>query len=357
MTRREPAEHTQHLARLVRDQALACEELGSPLYAVLLDRLADDMLAGGPGAAVLAGHERDPGSAAVPLRLMGGVHRLVLEGAAPDLARFFPSVGGQGDPQDAWPALRQVLDDHRDALRAGMDQPPQTNEVGRASALIGGLLHVVAWTPGPLRLFELGASAGLNLRADQFRIALDGGQSVGPASSPVVLDDPWRGPMPPLSGALDVVERAGCDVSPLDPTTEEGRLRLTSYVWPDQLARLARLRGALDLAAQVPAAVHRMPALEFVRRVQLVPGTTTVLWHSVVWQYLSPDERTDVERAMDDLAAGAGERGRLAHLRLEPQRRMPGAEREFLVRLRTWPGGLDRILGVAHPHGIPTTWE
>ena len=50
-------------------------------------------------------------------------------------------------------------------------------------------------------------------------------------------------------------------------------------------------------------------------------------------------------------------RGRLAHLRLEPQRREPGAEPEFLVRLQTWPGGQDRILGVAHPHGIPTTWE
>jgi hypothetical protein len=357
LTRIDTAEHTLRQARLIRDQALACQELGSPLYAHLLDRLADDVLAGGPGAAVLAGHERDPGGAAVPLRLMGGVHRLVLEGAAPDLARFYPSVGGQGDPEDAWPALRRVLAEHRDALRAGMDQPPQTNEVGRAGALIGGLLHVVAWTPGPLVLFELGASAGLNLRADHFRITLDGGKGIGPVSSPVVLDDPWRGPMPPLSGALHVVERAGCDVSPLDPTTEEGRLRLTSYAWPDQLARLARLRGALDLAMQVPVAVHRMPVVEFVRRVQLVPGTTTVLWHSVVWQYLSPDERTAVERAVDDLAARAGERGRLAHLQLEPQRRMPGAEREFLVRLRTWPGGQDRILGVAHPHGIPTVWE
>jgi hypothetical protein len=357
LTLREPSEHTLRLARLIRDQALACQQLGSPLYAHLLDRLADDVLAGGPGAAALAGHESARGPDALPLRLMGGVHRLVLEGAAPDLARFYPSIGGEVDHEDAWPALRYVLEAHLDALRAGLDQPPQTNEVGRAGALIGGLLHVVAWSPGPLRLFELGASAGLNLRADHFRVALDGGQGVGPVSSPVVLDDPWRGPMPPLSGALDVVERAGCDVSPLDPTTEEGRLRLTSYVWPDQLARLARLRGAMDLAAQVPVVVYRMPAVEFVRRVQLVPGTTTVLWHSVVWQYLSPDERTDVERAMDDLAAGAGERGRLAHLRLEPQRRMPGAEREFLVRLRTWPGGLDRILGVAHPHGIPTTWE
>ena len=76
---------------------------------------------------------------------MGGVHRLVILGRAPGLAWFYPSVGGEGDPEDAWPAFRAVLDEHRDELRAGLDQPPQTNEVGRAAALIGGLLHVAAW--------------------------------------------------------------------------------------------------------------------------------------------------------------------------------------------------------------------
>ena len=58
MTRPEPAEHTLRLARLIREQAAACQELGSPLTAYLLDRLADDVLADGPGAAVLAGHAR-----------------------------------------------------------------------------------------------------------------------------------------------------------------------------------------------------------------------------------------------------------------------------------------------------------
>ena len=344
------------LALLIRDQADGCGQLGSPLYASLLTHLADDVEAGGPGAEVLAGHERDPGPSAVALRLMGGVHRLVLEQRAPRLARFFPSVGGRPDGDGAWLALQAVLDEHRDELRAGLDQPPQTNEVGRAGALVGGLLHINAWSPGPLRLFEIGASAGLNLRVDHFRVRLADGRGVGPIGSPVHLDDPWRGPHPPLAD-IDVVERAGCDVSPLDPTTTEGRLRLTSYVWPDQLDRLARLRGALDIATQVPAVVHELPAAEFVRRVQLVPGTTTVVWHSVVWQYLPLDERTAVWEGLTALGAGASSTTRLAHLRLEPQRRTAGADHEFLVRLRTWPGGDDRVLGVAHPHGIPTSWE
>ena len=133
----------------VRKQALACEELGSPLYAVLLDRLADDLEIGGPGAQLVAGHEGDPGPSALALRLMGGVHRLVLQRRAPSLAMFYPSVGGCGAPDEAWPAFRGVQADHVVELRRRLDQAPQTNEVGRASALMGGLQHLASARPGP----------------------------------------------------------------------------------------------------------------------------------------------------------------------------------------------------------------
>jgi hypothetical protein len=347
---------TDRLVRHIRRQAEACAQLGSPFYGELLTRLADDVGAGGPGAAVLAGHENDPGDDLLSLRLMGGVHRLVLADEAEQLAPFFPSVGGSADADAAWPVLRAVLAEHSATLRAGLEQSPQTNDVGRAAALVGGLLHIAAWSPGPLRLFELGASAGLNLRADHMRIELPDGSGIGPAGSPVVLRDPWRGPLPPVHAELEVVERAGCDVSPLDPTSATARLLLTSYVWPDQLERLERLRGALALAEQVPAQVHQLPAIDFVDGLELAPGTTTVIWHSVVWQYLPPAEQVVVAERIDALGASASDDSRLAHLRLEPERGS-GRVPEFLVRLRTWPDKSDRVLGVAHPHGIPTIWE
>ena len=345
------------LVRRVRWQAEGCRELGSPLYATLLEHLADDVLAGGPGADVLAGHETDPGPSALALRLMGAVHRLVLERRAPALALFYPSVGGSGAPDRAWAAFRDVLVEHRAELRRGLDQPPQTNEVGRSASLIGGLVHVVRRWPGPLRLFEIGASAGLNLRADRFRVELADGSGVGPPDSPVVLADPWLGNRPPDVQALQVVERRGCDTEPIDPTTEDGRLRLTSYVWPDQQARLERLRGALTIASQVPATVVRQPARDFVADLQLAPGTTTVLWHSIMWQYLDGQERSEVEARLEELGDTADADARLVHLAMEPRRRTPTSEREVLVVLRMWPGGEERVLGSASAHGIPTTWE
>lgn len=347
---------TPTMVRRVRWQATACRELGSPLYASLLQRVADDVLDGGPCADVLAGHEEDPGPSALALRLIGAVHRLVLGGQAPELSMFYPSVGGTADGDESWPAFRSVVAEHRDELRALLDRPPQTNEVGRAASLIGGLLHAVDRWPGPVRLFEIGASAGLNLRADRFRVQLADGSGVGPVDSSVVLADPWLGHRPP-DVPLRVVERRGCDAAPVDPTTEEGRLRLTSYVWPDQGARLERLRGALEIASQVPAPVVRQSARDFVADVQLAPGTTTVVWHSIMWQYLDNPERSDIEARFEELGDTADANARLAHLALEPRRRTPSSDHEMLVVLRMWPDGEERILGRALPHGIPTTWE
>jgi hypothetical protein len=344
------------LVRRVRAQAVACRELGSPLYASLLDKVADDVRADGPSTEVLAGSEHVRRSA-LALRLMGAVHRLVLERRAPGLAMFYPSVGGTADLLGAWPAFRDVVVEHRDELRRLLDRPPQTNEVGRAACLIGGLLHVVDRWPGPLRLFEIGASAGLNLRADRFRVELVDGGGVGPYDSPVVLADPWLGRRPPLAGPLHIVERRGCDTDPVDPTTSEGRLLLTSFVWPDQPDRLERLRGAFQIASQVPATVLRRSARDFVADLRLAPGTTTVLWHSIMWQYLDDLERSDIVARLDSLGETADPDARLAHLSLEPRRRTPASNHEVLVVLRMWPGGEERVLGAALAHGIPTTWD
>ncbi len=346
------------MVALVREQAEGCAALGSPFYAVLLQHVADDVESGGPAYDVLRGHEDDPGPSALALRLMGGLHRLVLERRAAALALTYPSVGGTGDPEAAWAALRSVLAEFAGELRAGLGQPPQTNEVGRAAALVGGLLQVAAADARPLRLVEIGTSAGLNLRADRFRIELADGRAVGPAQSPVVLTDAWHGHrLPPLDQPLVVVERIGCDLAPVDPTTTEGRLLLTSYVWPDQLARLERLRGALELAREVQATVVAAGAADFLDGIELREGTTTVVWHSVMWQYLGPAERARVTARLDELGTHASDRAGFAHLALEPRRRAEEAGHEFLVVLRTWPGGVEQVLGRAEPHGLPTTWE
>jgi hypothetical protein len=346
-----PAEHA---ARVLRQQGRACAELGSPLYASLLPRIADDLLRDGPAAAVLDGYLAAPASSVVPLRLLGAAHALALTGQAPELAAFYPSAGGTADPGPdgaaAWAALRRTLADYPDAIRSWLTRPPQTNEVGRGAALLGGLRHIAARWPAPVRLVEVGASAGLNLRADRFRVPGDAGH-YGPEGSPVVLVGGWQGTAPPRA-AIDLAARTGGDLDPVDPATPAGELTLTAYVWPDQAARLARLRGALALARAVPADLRRESATQTLARTTLAEGTWTVLWHSIFRQYLDPEQRAELAAGVAALASAATPHARFAYLYLE-QSRAGGCP----VTLTTWPGGQTRVLGAAPPHGLPVTWR
>jgi len=346
-----PAERT---AQLLRQQGEACRDIGSPLYGDLLGHSADDLLAGGPVADVLADHLDARPAGVLALRMLGGAHALALSGQAPGLAEWYPSAGGSLDPEpgspNAWNALQCTLAEQRDEVRRWLDWPPQTNEVGRAAALIGGLLSMTAQEHMPLRLVEVGASAGLNLRADQFYVPGDSG-SYGDPQSPVVLSHGWQGGVPP-AGHLEVVERTGGDLAPIDPATEHGQLTLTAYVWPDQADRIARLRGALAVAQRVPADLRSESATTTVERTRLATGTWTVLWHSIFRQYLNPDQRVELADGVGRLAAGATSQARFAYLYLE-QSRAGGCP----VTLTTWPGGHREVLGTASPHGIPVSWR
>jgi hypothetical protein len=181
---------------------------------------------------------------------------------------------------------------------------------------------------------------------------------LGPAGSPVRLVRPWAdGPRPPAA-TVQVTERAGCDPDPLDATTADGRLALTSYVWADQRDRLERLRGALEVAARVPATVVQRGAAAWLAEVLAEParGVVTVVWHSVVRQYLGPDERADVERLVAEAGGRSTPAAPLVHAWLEPER-APGQDPVFRVQARAWPGaGELRHLADAHGHGPPVRW-
>lgn len=344
------------LGTALRQQGEACVSLGSPMYADLLPRLADDLEAGGPTAAVLAPWAGASGPDGIGLRLLGSLHRLVLQRRAGGLGVLYPSVGGTWSPDVGWDAVRDLLAEQPEAVAEWLDRPPQTNEVGRASVLMAGLLALGREHGLPVRLCEIGSSGGLNLLADLFRYVGSDGSSLGPEDSPVVLDPAWTGAVP-RGDVPPVVERLGTDLMPVDVRSTEGRLTLTAYVWPDQVGRHERLRGALDLAARTPYDVRRVGAADAVASLRLVEGTTTVLWHSVMWQYLPREEQDAVTAGIEALGERATARAPFAHVLLEPTRRAPGLPHEFLGVLRSWPGGERRVLGTSRGHGLPTRCE
>src|ERR1700733_10621474 len=176
------------LLQTIEVQGQVCAAMGSAMYGDLLPLIGSDVEADGIFAQIFAGHVNDSGRMALPLRLLGGLHRLALDGRAPALRRWYPSVGGEWNAGAAWPEIVQAATGHAQYLRAALGQPPQTNEVGRSAALVGGLLALTDRFGLPVRLFEIGCSAGLNLRADHYRYRHPGGDW-GPADAPVTIDD------------------------------------------------------------------------------------------------------------------------------------------------------------------------
>jgi hypothetical protein len=328
----------------LRRQVEACTILGSPLYADLLGRAAANAEAGGAVWEVLCGHESDPRGSALELRLMGAVNRLRLRGEEP---QAFAD----------WEAFEEVVGRRRSRLRELVELPVQTNEVGRSAALLFGFLGVAGATGLPLRLLEVGASAGLNLNWDRYRYEADGFGWGYPGSR--LHLDAWRllqridakGARPALGEPprVEVASREGCDADPIDAASAAGRETLLAYVWADQQARVERLRAALEVADEHPVAVEREGAAAWSERKLAEPaeGVATLLFHSIFIQYLPDGERDELLATI----AAAGDRATaaapFAWLRLEP------ADRLADLRLNLWPGGEERLLARAGYHGDP----
>jgi hypothetical protein len=248
------------------------------------------------------------------LRLMGAVNRLVLAGGEPALARIYEGSGV--DPLAAWNAFSATLSGNREDLRELIQLPVQTNEVGRCAALLFGFLAVAGETGLPLRLLEIGASAGLNLRWDHYRYEA-GDFAWGPPDSRVRVQFELDGEAPAPPSEVEIAGRHGCDAAPIDPSSPEGRLTMLAYIWPDQKFRLERTRAALRLVEEVPIELDHEAAASWTERMLAEPAPATT---------------TDAP---------------LAWLRMEP------AGDYTDLRLTTWPGGAERHLARAGYHGTP----
>jgi hypothetical protein len=326
----------------------------SPLSVTLMRSAAQDLEPGGRLREVFAGIPLPPGS--VPaLRLLSALHHLVLSGRAPELAEFYPSVGGFRRHHDVWPVASETIDRHAEWIRGRLGLTVQTNEPGRAAVLFAALLWLVDRRRQPIRLLEIGASAGLNLLADRF-CYLFGTLRLGTPDSPVRFPDPWSPPPPvdlALAGArLEVVEREGCDAAPLDPADPEDRMTVLSYIWPDEIDRIRRTRAALDLASREPRRVVAQRAEEWLpERLEGLPdGMVTVLWQSVVRQYLEP---TAWDRIDGLVNAALADGQPLVWLRMEPSEHHV---RNFLLTLVERPNQRERLLARCGDHGPPVSW-
>lgn len=336
------------------NQVAYCRAAGATVTARIVAALRD-LIARDEGGALMERikhWEGAPLADALPLRIAGGIHALHLGGVEPALAAIYAGEDGIDDAA----IVAAAVHDHQAALLPWLDGPPQTNEAGRSANFIAAMLWLAEQgLPPRFECLEIGSSAGINLMIDRYHYDL-GGVQVGPEPGAMRFTPVWQG-NPPPSRAIEIASTKGCDVAPVDLTDPAQALRLKAYIWPEHGVRFGRLEAAIAEARKSPPDLVHMNAAEFVEARLAVPqaaGTTRVLMHSVVWQYVPADQQARVTAAMEAAGARATPERALAWISLEANRLLHNHE----TVVRHWPGdGAPVQVATAHPHGATIAWK
>ena len=336
------------------NQVAYCTQAGATVTARVVAALRDLLERGEPGA-LLDAIRTWPGAPladALPLRVAGGIHALHLKGAEPALAAIYEDRAGLDDAAIVAAAIRA----HEVELLPWLDGPPQTNEAGRSSNFIAAMLWLAEQgLPPRFQCLEIGSSAGINLMLDRYHYDLAGVQ-VGPEPGAMRFKPDWQGNPPPAQ-KIGIVSTRGCDVAPVDLTDPAQALRLKAYIWPEHTVRFERMAAAIAEAGKSAPDLVQMNAADFIEAELAKPqaaGTTRVLMHSIVWQYVPEDQQARVTGAMEAAGARATPERPLAWIALEANRVLHLHE----LVVRYWPGGGEPVmLARAHPHGASIDWQ
>lgn len=336
------------------NQVAYCTQAGATVTARVVAALRDLLDRGEPGE-LLDAIRVWPGAPladALPLRVAGGIHALHLKGVEPGLAAIYEDRAGVDDAAIVAAAIRA----HEADLLPWLDGPPQTNEAGRSSNFIAAMLWLAEQgLPPRFQCLEIGSSAGINLMLDRYHYDLAGVQ-VGPEPGAMRFQPEWQG-NPPPDRKIEIASTKGCDVAPVALTDPDQALRLKAYIWPEHSVRFERMAAAIAEAGKSPPDLVAMNAADFIETELAKPqdaGTTRVLMHSIVWQYVPEDQQARVIAAMEAAGARATPELPLAWIALEANRVLHLHE----LVVRYWPGGAEPVmLARAHPHGASIDWR
>ncbi len=332
-------------------QARSCAALGSPFMERLLTTLARIWPIEGRLAETCAAWTGDigPNGASLPLRIAGGLHALVLSEQDAELMAAYPPR----ETGDLSAALSGALVRHDAFLTDWIARPPQTNEVRRSAAIIPAAHVIAARFEGlPFVTSELGASAGLNLMWDRYGLETPA-HRLGPTPAALDLRPDWTGPVP-APADVRVAARAGVDLTPLDLRDADDRLRVLSYLWPDQPHRAALTQAAIGVLDTVP---ERGDAVDWIaHRLPRQPdGHIHMIYHTIAWQYLPPDRQAHGQTLIEAAGSRATPTNPLAWVSLENDGDAAN-KRGAALRLRLWPGDVDVLLARADFHGRWVEW-
>jgi hypothetical protein len=331
----------------------------APLYA----RLCRGISADEPLARMLF---HAPPTQRRPVLLLAAVHHLLLAEPDAELAQWYPNLVPAPRDGDPMPAFREFVQQRDGELVALLStRSTQTNEVGRATALLPAL-GMLDLECGPLAMLDVGTSAGLVTLLDHFEYHYQPGGAVGGPSS-VVLTCRTTGDVPVPARMPTIADRLGIDRSPIDVTEATEARWLEACVWPDQAERFHRLEAAIELAERHPPRVRAGDAVDDLATALVdvaASGGHPVVTNWWVLHYLTSTQR----RAYLDVLEAIGAERDLSWVFVEEHSSVPELPilapddpdvRSTFVTLVRWRNGVRTVaqLASAHPHGFSLRWR
>jgi hypothetical protein len=216
----------------------------------------------------------------------------------------------------------------------------QTNETSRAVAWLWPAALLASEAPGrALDLFDIGASAGLNLVADLLDPiwAREGGGALAVA------------PLP------EIGSRTGFDLRPLNVLDPADERWLRACVWPGEPERGAQLEAAIAAfrrlaAAEAAPRLERSAARDIPRALAAAEGRLAIAFQTVVRDFLADDERVAYETGMLEWLS-ASPPGMASWVQLELEATETELPFALTARLATGDGATEPIpLARCGPH-------
>lgn len=286
------------VAGAFRASAHIYREMGTPLFAEFCLGGAED-----PEVLRLADNGME---GAKPSHLFSAVHYLLLGDPSDPLARHFATLTEAPlPPEGAYRELARYCREHYAELEQLLrTRTVQTTYAERCRALLPAMCHVAREAGEPLNLIELGCSAGVLLVFDKFGYRYDGGEVVGAADAPFVLEGQLGGSGPELF-IPRIGTRTGIDLHTIDARDPEERRWLLALCFPELRDEQARLAQALDIIAETDIALHEGDALAHLTEALAATPDPVCVFHSACVFYWPAEARARLDAMLRE---GSGAR-------------------------------------------------
>lgn len=300
----------------------------------------------------------------LPPALLAVVHYLVLDQPDHPLAQVY---AGRSDADPGPLFLDLCRKREGEVMSLLSTRRIQTNECGRSAVVAPGITWIASRLTQPLALVDVGASAGINLLCDEFRLDYGDHGATGPPDSPVQITCTVTGGNPPIADRLPkFIGRVGIDRSPINVADPDDARWLLACVWPDT-GRLERTAASIRLAQEHPPTVLAGDAIDMLPGAvaDLPPEAAVVILTTWAFAYFSHEAR----RLFVELLAAESHRRPVAWLSAEGPGTVDGLaevpaatndeEAPDILGVVLFDGGRhdQHVLAHVQEHGTWINWE